>query len=96
MNLVPGALEHVGSGLAVRLEGGIDLPVPQRARPATARPLGSEVLFGLRPEDFSHGPRTGRPLHRGRPPEVIEPLGSDTLLFFNLGQSEVVARVPPD
>jgi multiple sugar transport system ATP-binding protein len=93
MNLVPGRLEHTGSGLAVRLEGGIGLPVPE-ARAARYRDAaGCEVLLGLRPEDFSPQPNGGPSIEVT--PEVIEPLGSDTLLFFTLGRSEVVARVPP-
>jgi multiple sugar transport system ATP-binding protein len=93
MNLVPGRLEHVGSGLAVRLEGGIELPVPEARAARYREAAGGEVLFGLRPEDFSPQPNGGPSIEVA--PEVIEPLGSDTLLFFTLGRSEVVARVPP-
>jgi multiple sugar transport system ATP-binding protein len=93
MNLVPGRLEPVGSGLAVRLEGGVDLPVPEARARRYREAAGSEVLFGLRPEDFSPQPNGGPSIEVT--PEVIEPLGSDTLLFFTLGPSEVVARVPP-
>jgi multiple sugar transport system ATP-binding protein len=93
MNLVPGRLEPIGSGLAVRLEGGVDLPVPETRARRYREAVGSEVLFGLRPEDFSPHPSGGPSVEVT--PEVVEPLGSDTLVFFTLGQSEVVARVPP-
>ena len=46
------------------------------------------------------GPRTSRSPAPAEPgievvPDVIEPLGSDTLVFFSLDGSEVVARLSP-
>jgi len=54
---------------------------------------GSRVVVGIRAENIAlsqgqAGEFTARI-------EVVEPLGSDTMVFFQLGTREVVARVPP-
>src|SRR5690606_22651606 len=69
------------------------------ARAATLpRGAGGEVLAGIRPEHL-HWVQGDRPSQGGIVFEVtadlLEPLGSDTLVFFSLGQHDVVARVPP-
>ena len=54
---------------------------------------GKDVIVGIRPEHFSPAGAV-RPRLVARV-DVIEPLGSDTLVYFKLGGSDVVARVPP-
>ena len=49
--------------------------------------------MGIRPEDF-HAETVGGPMLEVEP-DVIEPLGSDTLVFFTVGHAEMVARLPP-
>jgi multiple sugar transport system ATP-binding protein len=53
-----------------------------------------ELVLGLRPEAFALADAASA---RGFTVEVhfVEPLGSDTLTFFTLGKSEVIARLPP-
>ncbi len=94
MNFVPGWLsadaitvvfDDGGSGLS------LPLPADQAAR-VSARG-GGEVIVGVRPENIGlAGDATESFAARI---EVVEPLGSDTLVFFQMGAGEVVARVPP-
>jgi len=82
----------------VNLGGGIAFPVPQernqRYRPRLG---GPRLLFGLRPEDiFEQRPH----MEPGQQPfeavpEVVEPLGMETLVFFTVGGVEICARVNP-
>jgi len=51
-----------------------------------------DVIVGIRPEHFS--PAGPAPPLNARV-DVIEPLGSDTLVYFKLGASDMIARVPP-
>ena len=88
---MPLAESAVASSLQRRARGGLALPLVELGRYRDA--AGRAVLFGLRPEDFASQPNGGPSLQVV--PEVIEPLGSDTLLFFALGGSEIAARVPP-
>ena len=60
--------------------------------------LNQEVIFGLRPNLFSLDEEPSADQGENRISSdinVLEPLGSDTLFFFNLGNTEVVASLPP-
>lgn len=61
--------------------------------------LGRDVVFGVRPEHISA-------LHAGEAPapggtaldcriDVVEPTGTDTMVFFELGPVQMVARIDP-
>ncbi len=99
MNLVPAELgEHGGAGLAVRLDDGLVWPVPAARRARYANVRDRPVIFGLRPENFrtDAGAGDGEVARLEAVAEVIEPLGSDTLVFFSLREHELVARLPPE
>ena len=69
----------------------------RRASPS-ARPRGPNVTFGLRPEHVRPAPWRE---HRRRPArvvELVEPLGSETLVLVRLGAggSELTGRFPPE
>jgi multiple sugar transport system ATP-binding protein len=98
MNMVPCALEEAAGGLRLRLDGAIALPVPA-AREARYRPhLGSaKLLCGLRPEHvFEQRPHLEPGQHPFEAtPEVVEPMGNETLVFFAVNGTDVCARVDP-
>jgi multiple sugar transport system ATP-binding protein len=96
MNLVPAEVVPAENGLAIRIEGQTTWPLPadQLERYAAAR--GKSVIFGLRPESFALRPDGDGDARLEAVAEVIEPLGSDTLVFFNLADTEMAARLPPD
>ncbi|MGI9451311.1 MAG: ABC transporter ATP-binding protein, partial [Geminicoccaceae bacterium] len=91
MNLVP--VKLAGDGSALLLPDGALLRLSGTQCQAARAFAGQKVLMGLRPEDF-HAEASLCPAI-DVVPDVIEPLGSDTLIFFTLGASEVVARLPP-
>ena len=49
-------------------------------------------VFGVRPEHFAVG---GRMFRRPGPVRLVEPLGSDTLIHFELAGTQAIARVDP-
>lgn len=59
----------------------------------TASLDGQEVIVGLRPEHFTSTSSEGVALNGMV--QVVEPLGSDTLVHFTLGQDTLTARLPP-
>jgi multiple sugar transport system ATP-binding protein len=99
MNLLPCRLVENGSGLSVQLSDRLAFPVPA-ARTARYRPrVGDELAFGLRPEHMTEV--------RGEvlPPEavvfetqidVVEPMGMETMVYFQVGEAQVCARVNPE
>ncbi len=86
MNLLDAELLADGGAAAVRLADGSTWSLP--ARPASP----GRIKLGLRPESLAPA-GGGMPL-RGVV-EVVEPLGSDTLVFMAGPGGDVVARLPP-
>lgn len=94
MNLIPAIVDRSAKPM-VRF-GEVSLPLPD-ALSARAGPDGRKVTVGLRPEHFvTLGPRSGASASLPIKVDVVEPLGSDTLLFFSLAGVEGIARVPPE
>jgi multiple sugar transport system ATP-binding protein len=97
MNLLPCHLVQNGSGLTVRLSDWLSFPVPS-SREARYRPyLDNELLFGLRPEHITE-PRGDAP--QGAVPfsarlDVVEPMGMETMVYFDVEGIEVCGRVEP-
>ena len=58
---------------------------------------GKEVLFGIRPEHLTEPRNLDRPnvATFEATPEVIEPMGVETMVFFPMGGGEIVARLDP-
>ena len=78
---------------AVDAADGIRLPVERRLVDAVGS-CDLPLVLGLRPEIFSRVPDGGPSTFEARI-RFVEPLGSDTLVFFKLGESEIIARLPP-
>jgi multiple sugar transport system ATP-binding protein len=83
---------RVESG-AARLEEGAAIALNGRAGGSSGLE-GRELLVGVRPEHFAPGD-AGAGRMSGRV-QVVEPLGADTLVHFQLGEATVTARMPPE
>jgi multiple sugar transport system ATP-binding protein len=80
-------------GAAVETEDGIRIPLT-RFRHDALGPADGGLVIGLRPENFT--PANGdHPVTFEATIRFVEPLGSDTLVFFPLGGTEIIARLPP-
>ena len=95
MNLIRARLDERDERLVVSL-GDTSLAVPDAQAAAFRRSLGREVIFGLRPEHlvWSEGPSDPAALEVVA--SLLEPLGTDTLVFFEISGLEMVARLPPE
>jgi multiple sugar transport system ATP-binding protein len=96
MNFLPCELIERGGELAVDLGNGLVLPVPA-SRAANYRPsLGRKLTFGLRPEHITEC----RPYVQGAeftlPVEVVEPMGTETMIHLEIAGVDVCARCSPD
>ena len=97
MNFIPARLEQASGALRLHLPHDIVLDVPA-ARTARYQPhAGKDVLFGIRPEHLTDDKLTDK--SNTAPvtlkPEVIEPMGMETLVHFKLNGTEVSARLDP-
>jgi multiple sugar transport system ATP-binding protein len=85
MNLVPCTMNeaHIDLGLGVKLQ------IPDRLRGKSA----PQLTFGIRPENIALEPSNSS---LSVPAQVVitEPLGAETLVTFQIGSNEMVARCP--
>jgi multiple sugar transport system ATP-binding protein len=93
MNLLPGELRVAGGAAVLGLPDGAVWPLPH-VPPGSA--AGSRaVTLGLRPEALGADDGQGGPVLEA-PVEVVEPLGSDTLVLVSVAGHELIARLPPN
>ena len=75
--------------------GDTALPVPALLCPALMKMHGRSVEFGIRPEDIAIEPQAKNEVELIVKVVVIEPLGAETLVTFQCGAGELIARLPP-
>jgi multiple sugar transport system ATP-binding protein len=96
MNFLRGRVS-ADDGLALDT-GGVRLPLVAPGTPAAEElKAGSELIVGLRPEDFSIAGEevaAGTATIRARL-ELVEPVGNEMFLNLRFGEHALVARVPP-
>jgi multiple sugar transport system ATP-binding protein len=97
MNFLPCHLYQKKGQLELALTEDLVISVPKERYASYAGYIDTEVILGIRPEHFSIAEEqapNGEDIILGRI-NVIEPLGSGTLFFFDVGPTEVVASLPP-
>ena len=91
MNFVQGSLEEESGDLAFK-SNGFSLKIPEQMQKPLQQHGATEVTFGIRPEDI---------LARDIPHdaaadsnvEVVEPLGSEVILYLMVGEQTLVGKV---
>jgi multiple sugar transport system ATP-binding protein len=93
MNLLPASLQRSSSSITATVEGHT---VPVDSYPFKAPPEdGLQIVLGIRPEHvLINAPQAAFAIKA--PILVIEPLGADTLAWFELGGKRMAARLTPD
>jgi len=97
MNFIPARVENGSGALRLNLPNGIVLPVPEERTGRYAQAAGKEVLFGIRPEHLTEPKNLDRAniATFELTPEVIEPMGMETLVHLWLQGAEVCSRIDP-
>jgi multiple sugar transport system ATP-binding protein len=99
MNFIPCRLEEAAGKLSVRLTDRIAFPLPAaRAARYQSVPRNEKLLFGIRPEHITEArpqPEPGFEMFDAVP-DVTEPMGMETLVYFTLEGTQVCARVNPN
>ncbi|HSU06392.1 MAG TPA: sn-glycerol-3-phosphate ABC transporter ATP-binding protein UgpC [Acetobacteraceae bacterium] len=97
MNFLNCRVQDDGSGLAVRVNDQIVLPIPP-ARVSRYTPhKGKEMVLGVRPEHLFDYQEVGRPGYARVDAlvDVVEPMGMETLVHFFIDGTPVCARCDP-
>ncbi|PRD42473.1 glycerol-3-phosphate ABC transporter ATP-binding protein [Phyllobacterium phragmitis] len=85
-------IRRMGEGFC--FAGAPDVAVPSSGIPGSVSTDTDEAVLGIRPEHFVHAP--GQPGGLQVTINLVEPLGSDTLVHFDLAGISSVARVNPE
>ena len=94
MNFLPATLVDNGSGVAARVGDTFAVPLAADASGLTGLDNGA-VMLGIRPEAFAWAGEGDMAALFDTVATEVEPLGSDTLVFFQLHGHELVCRLPP-
>ena len=97
MNFIPARVENGSGALRLNLPNGIVLPVPEERSARYAQAAGKEVLFGIRPEHLTEPKNLDRAniATFELTPEVIEPMGMETLVHLRMLGAEICSRIDP-
>ncbi len=97
MNFLQGSISNNGSQSARFLSDGLELTIPASVMQQFTLPSCSELIMGIRPEDFrifeTPDPAVGS--IRGSV-ELVEATGSETLVHVRAATQSLVARLSPD
>jgi multiple sugar transport system ATP-binding protein len=90
MNFIDGYLENADGDWRFVADA---LKVPLGTYDFAGQPVPGPVVFGIRPEHVSLNSGTGWPFSTAANVEVVEPMGSDTLVWLKLAQQNFSVRV---
>jgi len=99
MNFVNVTLAQENGALVLRNDS-IRLTLPKERGNALSAYMGKEVVAGIRPEDILDSSLPGSQKPEGSPlnviVDVVEVLGSNSLLYLKVGQETLLASVPSE
>ncbi|WP_319022893.1 sn-glycerol-3-phosphate ABC transporter ATP-binding protein UgpC [Mesorhizobium sp. B4-1-4] len=90
MNFIEGRLEKDNSGWLFAAEG---VRIPLSTYAFETEPVPGPTVFGIRPEHVALNSGSGWPFSATATVEVVEPMGSDTLVWLKLGKQNFTVRV---
>jgi multiple sugar transport system ATP-binding protein len=96
MNLVEARVDDRNGALVVILGSEAAFVVPVEHAAPYRGWVGRDVIFGLRPERLAWVGVDVDAATIEVAVSVVEPLGADTLVFFEISGLEMVARIPPE
>ena len=94
MNMVEATVVSTDKGLIMRTNDKIEIPLPKQKKDKVHSE--QKISFGFRAEDFvpiKYGLKPDNSWDLDSKVNLSEPLGTETLIFTNLGNKEVVSRM---
>jgi len=94
MNMVEATVVSTDKGLIMRTNDNIEIPLPKQKKDKVHSE--QKISFGFRAEDFvpiQYGSKPDNSWDSDSKVNLSEPLGTETLIFTNLGNKEVVSRM---
>jgi multiple sugar transport system ATP-binding protein len=96
MNFIPCRVAEASGALTVRLSDGLSFPVPAERTAAYRAHTDRATILGMRPEHLTETRSYGAGAEFAVPVDVVEPMGMETMVYFNIDGTEICARVSPE
>ena len=98
MNFIPCKLVEANGGLAAQVNEAISVPIPSDHKERYRPQLGKDLILGLRPEHIreTRSDDGAAGVSCSVTPDVVEPLGMETMVYFGMNGMEICARVAPE
>ena len=99
MNIIKARIDEIDGVINVLSESGVRWELPQDKQAVARAKLGEWVWFGVRPEHISlanHDAPLSDVNTQNHRLGVVESMGNELYLYFQLGHDKMVARVPFD
>jgi len=95
MNLIAGRVVAKGDGLAFQIAGQAMLGLPAERKDRYGKYKDRDALLGIRPEHIFEGRTKSGTVDAEieAPVTVTEPMGSETMVFFDVNGTEITARL---
>ncbi len=97
MNFIKGTIEYDGSVRFISRDGNFSCRLGDADANRLKSHVGQSVVLGIRPEDIktADGAEDSQDATGTTIVEVVEPMGSETVLYVRAGDTAIVARVSP-
>jgi multiple sugar transport system ATP-binding protein len=99
MNLLKGKVQQRNGSLQF-VEAGeknnLTVPLQGPLQTLATKYVDKEIVFGIRPENISSGPKEGFSAPVNMTVEIAEPMGSESLVYLKSGTGYLIARVHGD
>lgn len=92
MNFINGRIELTNASTFISLGGSINIDLKHLNQSKLANIKNEQVVIGIRPEDISIVDQQAN--STSILTQVVEPLGNETLLYFEIEGNQTIARVP--
>ena len=97
MNFIDCSIVENGDDIAVKVSDDLTFAVPTNRQDRYKSCVGRNMTFGIRPEHVTEkkAHTSNAQIDFDSVVQVLEPMGMDTMVFINMGVSEVSARSEP-
>ncbi|ANW26591.1 MULTISPECIES: sn-glycerol-3-phosphate ABC transporter ATP-binding protein UgpC [Vibrio] len=99
MNIVKARIDEIDGVMNVIAESGNRWTLPESKQDVARQKIGQWVWFGIRPEHIqlaNHDAPLSEVNTQRHPINVVESMGNELYLYFQLGNDKLIARVPFD
>ena len=97
MNFIPCQLVKTNDGLNIKINDKLSLSVPKDRLDRYKVLASKKAILGIRPEHLTNKKQHVHDMYEdfSAKVKVLEPMGMDTMVFFDLSEAEVCARCDP-